>query len=377
MPPEPIQFGIVGCGGFGLFALQHYAQVPQVVPTAMGGTHRQAAYAAAQRFGIPDIEDVAALVQRKDVDLIYIATPPFLHYEQAMLALNAGKHVICEKPLATTLQQADEMIATARRQDRLLVANLMQRYNPLFDKIATLINEKILGDLLHGYFENYATDEGLGPDHWFWDPAKSGGIFIEHGVHFFDLFAGWLGAGTVVAAQRSQRPGSGIEDQMQCTVRYDPGTHINFYHGFTQPGRLDRQEIRLVFERGDVTLKEWIPTRVRIGAIADEAGTRALSDLFAGARLDISNVYSPADRSCRGRHKQLDVYQMFELHYGEGRNKMHLYGDLIRALAADQIAWINDRTHQRRITEENGRESLALAVRATDLARESSPALNS
>ena len=291
-----------------------------------------------------------------------------------MLARNAGKHVICKKPLATSIEQVDELIATARQHDRPLVANLMQRYNPLFEKISTLIKQKLLGDLLHGYFENYASDEGLGPDHWFWDPAKSGGIFIEHGVHFFDLFAGWLGAGVVVAGQRSQRPGSDIEDQLQCTVRYDHGTHINFDHGFTQPARLDRQEIRLFFERGDVTLKEWIPTRVRITAIADEAGTRTLSELFAGARLDISSIYSGSDRSCRGRHKQLDVYQMFQLHYGEGHHKMHIYGDLIRALASDQIAWIDDRSHQRRISKENGRDSLSLAVKATELAREDSPA---
>jgi predicted dehydrogenase len=49
-------------------------------------------------------------------------------------------------------------------------------------------------------FLNEAGDEGLGPEHWFWDRDTSGGIFVEHGVHFFDLVASWLGAGHVVAA---------------------------------------------------------------------------------------------------------------------------------------------------------------------------------
>ena len=88
----------------------------------------------------------------------------------------------------------------------MLVANLMQRYNPVYDAVNRLIQAAILGELLHGYFENYASDENLPPEHWFWDPAKSGGIFIEHGVHFFDLFAGWLGAGSVVAAEREHSP---------------------------------------------------------------------------------------------------------------------------------------------------------------------------
>jgi predicted dehydrogenase len=363
-----IELGVIGCGGFGLFALQHFAQVPGVKLVAMAGTHRQAAVAAAKRFGIPDIEDVEQLLERADVDLVYIATPPFLHHPQALAALRAGKHVICEKPLALSLEQAHEMIAEAHRHERLLVANLMQRYNPLADAVRQLIQSRALGDPLHGYFENYAADEGLPPDHWFWDREKSGGIFIEHGVHFFDLIASWLGQGTVLAAQRTLRPQSDVEEQVQCTVQYGPSMLMNFYHGFHQPGRLDRQELRLVFERGDVTLFEWVPTRVRIHAIADESATRTLCECFPGARLDVTQVYSPKDRECLGRHKPLDVYQMIELSLGEADLKMHRYGELLRAMLADQLAWIADRRHARRVTEQNGRDSLAMAVAADRLA---------
>ncbi len=380
MGPDGIGLAVVGCGGFGLFALQHFLQVPGARLVGMAGTHRAAALAAAQRFGVPDIVEVSALVKRDDVDLIYIATPPFLHHEQAMAALQSGKHVISEKPLAINLQQADEMIALARRRNLLLVANLMQRYNPLADRVRKLIQTKVLGEFLHGYFENYASDESLPAEHWFWDRSKSGGIFVEHGVHFFDLFSSWLGEGQVLAAQRTIRPGTGIEEQVACAVRYEVrgqksevrGQHIgpvvNFYHGFTQAGRMDRQEMRLLFERGDVTLYEWVPTRARIHAIADEKGTRDLCDLFPGARLDVTTSYGPKDRPCQGRHKALDIYQMIELTYGDERNKMHVYGELLRSLLTDQIAWIQDHSHPRRITEANGRDSLAMACAADELA---------
>jgi predicted dehydrogenase len=362
-----IRLGVIGCGGFGLFALQHFSQLPGVQPVAIAGTHREAARAAARRFGLPDVQEVETLLDRDDVDLIYIATPPFLHYEQSLAALEHGKHVLCEKPLAVNLEQADALLAAARERGLLLATNLMQRYNPLFDAVKALIDRRVLGALLHGYFENYAADEGLGPDHWFWDPAKSGGIFIEHGVHFFDLFAGWLGQGKVVCAQASTRPGSGFEDQVQCSVRYDQGAVVNFYHGFHQASRMDRQELRLVFERGDVLLEEWIPTRFRIHAIADEAQTRELCEIFPGARLDVSAVYGGQDRHCRGRQHEYDVYQMLELNGGH-EPKMHIYGDLLRALLGDQIAWIENHAHPRRITEQNGRDSLALAVESTRLA---------
>ena len=190
-------------------------------------------------------------------------------------------------------------------------------------------------------------------------------------MHFFDLFAGWLGPGTVVAAQRGIRPGSSppIEEHVQCTVRYGPTVLVNFYHGFHQAGRMDRQELRLVFERGDVTLYDWVPTRARIHAIADEAQTRALCDLFPGAGSTSPRPIHREDRACQGRHKALDVYQMIELSWGDGTNKSHRYGELLRAIMADQLAWIRDHSHTRKITEANGRDSLAVACAADRLAQ--------
>src|ERR1044072_4812493 len=96
----------------------------------------------------------------------------------------------------------------------------MQRYNPLFDSIGQLIESRVLGEVLHGFFENYASDEDLPAGHWFWDRARCGVIFVEHGVHFFDLFAGWLGPGAVEAAQVGVRPGSAIEEHVHATVSY-------------------------------------------------------------------------------------------------------------------------------------------------------------
>jgi predicted dehydrogenase len=367
MAEQEIRLGVIGFGGFGMFAVQQFVQVAGVRLVGMSGTHREAAYAAAKRFGVEDIEDVEVMLARDDIDLVYIATPPFLHYQQGLAALKAGKHVICEKPLAMSVAHADEMVAEARTRKQLVVANLMQRYNPLFDAIGALVKEQVLGAPLHGYFENYAADEGLTPEHWFWDRAKSGGIFIEHGVHFFDLFAGWLGAGKVEAAQVSKRPISGVEEQVQCAVRYASGPVVNFYHGFCQPGRLDRQELRLVFERGDITTHEWIPTRFRIHAAVNEEQTRRLTELFPDGRLNASEIYPPSQRKCRGRFNEYDVYQLIEITGGH-QPKMHRYGDLVKAMMEDQAAWIRDRSHQRRITEENGRDSVALGEEADRLA---------
>jgi len=371
MKSDPIRIGALGAGGFGLFALQQFLQTPGVQLVAIAGTEREAALAMARRFGVNDVVKTDLLLADPEIDLVYIATPPFLHFPQAHAALLAGKHVICEKPLAMTVEQADELLALARERDLLCIANLMQRYNPLYDAARNLVESGVLGECLHGWFENYASDEGLRENHWFWDREKSGGIFIEHGVHFFDLFTGWLGTGEVVAAQRVLRPHSGVEEQVQCTVRYSSGPLVNFHHSFAQPSRLDRQEFRLLFEHGELTMEEWVPVRARIRGAVNEEQTRTLMELFPNSQLDVLKMYGGRDRAARGRFKDIDVSQQIELHHALGDDKQRRYCELLRALFADQLEWLRDRNHVRRITEQNGRDSLAMAETASRLAEAS------
>jgi predicted dehydrogenase len=75
----PVRLGVIGCGGFGLFALQQFTQVSGDTLAGMAGTHRPAALAAAAWFGVENVEDTDDLLRRDDVDIVYIATPPFLH----------------------------------------------------------------------------------------------------------------------------------------------------------------------------------------------------------------------------------------------------------------------------------------------------------
>ncbi|XWW44267.1 Gfo/Idh/MocA family oxidoreductase [Fibrella sp. USSR17] len=370
---KQLGIGVIGMGGFGLFAVQQFLQHPNTRLVAIAGSKREEAVRTAERFGAEQLATLDELVQHPDVDIVYIATPPFLHFEQAMLALEAGKHVICEKPLAMNPEEGRQMLAKAKEKGLLMVTNLMQRYNPLFARVKHLVEANLLGDFLHGYFENYAGDEGLSPQHWFWDRTKSGGIFIEHAVHFFDLFAGWFGEGEVVAAQLSKRPNSDdVEDQVQATVRYGTAEkghqYVNFYHGFTQTSRMDRQEMRLVFERGDITLHEWVPTRMVLRCVADEATTKALMDLFPGAQLNVTANIDPS-KPIGGRHKTFSAYQQIELKFGFEVEKQHRYSELLRLMFRDQAAAIAQPDVHRIIAEENGLTSLELAFAADQLAR--------
>ena len=275
-----IRLGVIGCGGFGLFALQHFAQLPGVQPVAMAGP--------IVRHHSPRPAASACRTSRKSKPC-WIATTStwstsprrrFCIIEQSLAALQHGKHVICEKPLAVTVEQADELVTTSRERGLLLATNLMQRYNPLFDAVKALDRSSDARRPVARLFRELRSRRRARAAALVLGPSKSGGIFIEHGVHFFDLFAGWLGPGKVVSAQASTRPGSGFEDQVQCAVRYADGALVNFYHGFTQAGRWTVRNCGSFSSGGTSCSEEWIPSRFRIHAIADEAQTRELCEIF-------------------------------------------------------------------------------------------------
>jgi hypothetical protein len=116
-------------------------------------------------------------------------------------------------------------------------------------------------------------------------------------------------------------------------------------------------------------LQGWVPTSVRIHAVANEPQTRELSELFPRARIDTLMTYGPRYRAFYSHGHQHDAYQQFELHW-EGPQKMPLYCELLRRMMTDQAAWIRDRGHQRKINEQNGRDSVAMACAADALARQ-------
>jgi predicted dehydrogenase len=363
-----IGFGAIGCGGFGLFALRQLVQVPGLDLVAVTDVSREAAARASEQLGVDDTGGIDDLLERADVDAVYIATPSFLHHDHAMRALAADKHVICEAPLAVDVGDGKQMIAEALRRDRLMVTGFLHRYHPLSDVISRLLPSGALGQFLHGSFESMASQEHLPPGHWFWDRAKSGGIFVEYGLPFFDLFAGWFGTGRVHTAWIGTRPGSDIEERASCAVRYDGGGWADFHHGFHRASRRDRQALRLVFELGDVTLLDWIPTSLRVHALVPESQAHAVAEMFPSARLDVLEPYSTPRRGYRSGEEEWGAHRTQDMAGGEEVRTAHRHGELLRAMFADQAAWIRDHDHLRRVTEADGYDALATAHQADQLA---------
>jgi len=361
-----VSIGVVGAGNFAQFASEAFLRTGKVNMVAFMDVDMKVASKMATKFQAASYDVFEDFLSDDNIQLVYISTPPSSHYHQSKSALLAGKHVICEKPAALQLEEAEELASLAKELRLLYIVNLMQRYNPLYDSVKEIIDRKILGQFLHGFFENYASDEKLDANHWFWDPAKSGGIFIEHGVHFFDMFYGWLGQGEVINAVQLSRPGFHpvINDRVQASVLYGGGT-VNFYHGFDQPGILDRQEMRLLFSRGDITLYGWVPLRIRVHGLLTRKDLSVIKELFG--ECQVTKVEPGRGSSTvKGRFDEIEFDDHVIIDYSDPLDKQERYQQMLMAMITDQVNWISNHNNQRVIDEQNAIESLRTAREATN-----------
>src|SRR6476659_10607751 len=148
MKAGELHIGIVGAGGFAGFASEAFSSIAGVKISAVYDLNEKAATQLATIFKAKVFQSYNELIQSDHIDLVYIATPPFLHYEQSHQALLAGKHVICEKPAALNAADAAALQALAESSHLLYVVNLMQRYNPLYRTVKKIVDQKILGAFL-------------------------------------------------------------------------------------------------------------------------------------------------------------------------------------------------------------------------------------
>jgi len=365
---KPLGLGLIGCGAFGRFCAEAFSALEDVRLAAVADVRRDAAADFARRFGVPPYSDPAEMIARQDVDLVHVAAPPAEHPKLVLAAARAGKHVLCEKPLALTVAQADEMLAAVRQAGVLCPVNFVLRYNAVTEAVKAVLDSGVLGAPLSARLTNCAADSNLPPGHWFWDPAVSGGIFVEHGVHFFNLYAHWLGPGEVVDARAEAREGTGQQDRVACTVRHAPldrpAVLVSHLHHFDQLAMMDRTDHRLVCELGDIRVDGWIPLTMTIDAAVDDAGLERLVACCPGPKIEIVEDFPAGLGPMPSRGTPRDVTRRGRLWFCPNADKQVVYADSVRALMADQLAFLRNKQHVRRVTEQDGRDALALAEAA-------------
>ena len=354
-----VGLGLVGAGGFASFIAGSTASLPSVSLRAVADPRPDAAERLARQHGARATASWRDLLSDDDVDAVVVATPPADHAGIARAALEAGKHVFCEKPLALDDADAAALVDTVERTGRVLVVDHVLRYNPLL-RALTRLRGSLLGPVQRFCLENDASDEDLGDDHWFWDDSRSGGIFVEHGVHFFDAAAMLLEReATSVQAVAARRPGGGPVDLVSATVTHGEDVLATHTHSFTHAHRCERQLMRLDCGPAEVRVEGWIPVHAVVDAWTDDAGLRFAEGLpeRAGELLHVDGfrlghragvrVASEPDagpRRARGRGVPLDVphHVRLELTLGGHEAKPEAYAESVRAALTDLVGRIAD-----------------------------------
>lgn len=225
-----MRFGILGAGVIGTIHARLIASIPdqQATLAAVADTNQAAARELAGRHGCPALRAAESLVARDDVDAVSVCLPSGLHAKAAVAALDAGKHVIVEKPIDITLAAADEIIAAERRSGRTVTVISQRRFQPGFRFLREAVAGGRLGRVTLAMAEStfWRSQAYYDSDDWRGSLAlDGGGALMNQGIHALDLVTWILGEPVEVSAYRATLAHQRIEveDTLVASVRFAGG----------------------------------------------------------------------------------------------------------------------------------------------------------
>jgi predicted dehydrogenase len=186
---KPLRIGVVGLGWAGEQHLKNYLRLPNVNAVALAGLEEPRLRELGQRYGVPNLHrDYVELVARDDLDAVSICAPNHLHAPVAIAALESGKHVLCEKPLARTGAEAEGIVRMARKAGRVVHIAFTQRERGDVQVLKRHILDGNLGRIYH-VKATWMRRNGIpGMGSWFTNKEMAGGgPLIDLGVHMIDM----------------------------------------------------------------------------------------------------------------------------------------------------------------------------------------------
>ncbi|HET9707320.1 MAG TPA: Gfo/Idh/MocA family oxidoreductase [Gemmatimonadales bacterium] len=285
-----LRIGIVGTGFAKRVQLPGLRLVPEVEVTAISSGQRANADAVAREFGIPHVfDDGVDLARSGRADLVLVSSTPASHARYAVAALEAGCHLLCEKPLALDAAEAWQIVAAAERRPRQVAwVDHELRYEPNRRRIRDLVREGAIGDVRHIEIalKPYIRGDGRpqAPNAawtWWFDAAQGGGILGAVGSHLIDLCRFWTGREVVQVAGRAQ---TFVRERVDAA-------------GTTRPATADEFASAVLTLAGGVivTLTLSIVAQHGPGHIAQISGTEGSLVLSGETRLEIGKPGGPLE----------------------------------------------------------------------------------
>ena len=264
-----LRIGIVGLGVMGTAHFGVYATMPSIARvtaladidpakrrgdwSAIGGNITTGGQIT-DLSGIHVYADYRDLIHSSDVDVVDVTLPTYLHKECVVAALAAGKHVICEKPMAMTASDANAMADAARRFGKMLFVAQCIRFWPSYALAATIIRDRRYGTLRSARFQRLSALPTWSWDQWLMDDTRSGRAALDFHIHDADFVMYAFGKPTAVSSYGFRNADGGY-DHIVTRYRYDDGRLI-----FTEgawghaPGYPFSMTFTLQFEQGTLVL---------------------------------------------------------------------------------------------------------------------------
>ncbi|KAA2217347.1 Gfo/Idh/MocA family protein [Maribacter flavus] len=232
-----VRWGIVGAGKIAHSFSKDLALVSGGKLTAVGSRSLERAKKFADEYGAPHVfGSYDALFESDTVDVIYIATPHTYHAEVAISAMEAGKHVLCEKPMGVNKSEVERMIEAAKKNKVFLMEALWSRFNPTINAVKELVDSGEIGDVgyLYSDFAFYALDRD--EKGRLLNPELAGGSLLDIGIYPIFLAYLMLGMPADILAKVHFHE-TGVEKQ--CSMIFDyHNAHAMLYSGLTSDSEM-------------------------------------------------------------------------------------------------------------------------------------------
>ena len=237
---KPVNIGVIGAGRMSRLHIRGFQGQEGVEVVAVADTDLERAdkAIAEENLSAKAFSDYKEMLAAGGLDAVAIVTPNFLHAPMAIDVLNAGLDVLCEKPMAPTVEACDRMIETADQNERILMVNQSLRYSPLYMKIKELLDAGEIGNVFHARFLRFhhsTPNKGWSPGaDWFVDKKAGGGMTNDIGIHVVD-FANWC-FGKVAKAwgiARTLIETNTADDNVVAVVQYESGCNVTISLSWT------------------------------------------------------------------------------------------------------------------------------------------------
>ncbi|HEO8420541.1 TPA: Gfo/Idh/MocA family oxidoreductase [Yersinia enterocolitica] len=246
-----LKVAIIGAGAISSAHMEAYLQFPdrcQIV--ALCDIYPEKAEKKAKEFNLDATiyDDHTKMLNREDIDLVSVCTPPYTHSEITINFLDTGKNVLVEKPMASSLEECDAMNAAAERNNKMLSVISQNRFRTPMMKLKSVLDTKLMGPIVHTQVDSFWWRGHSYYDLWWrgtWE-KEGGGCTLNHAVHHIDIFKWMNGMPSEVTAVMSNasHDNAEVEDISVAICRYDDGSLAQITSSVIHHG----EEQQLIFQ---------------------------------------------------------------------------------------------------------------------------------